>query len=175
MRKLIFSISLIYRYPLEGCRAPIRALRFFLVDRRGGPAIEFAFVAPILIILLVGIIQFGYAFFIQNNMNNAAREGARALAVKAVTAAGATATSCGSTTTGTAEYITCDYLAALATISDFSVASCSPTVTDSTLCPEPTDVTVRVTIPRSAVALGDVLGFFSSGTMTAQATMREEG
>ena len=65
-----------------------RFLRAVHRDCRGGPAIEFAFIVPVLIILLAGIIQFGYALFIQNNMTNAAREGARSLAVGAVTASG---------------------------------------------------------------------------------------
>ena len=36
---------------------------------------------PVLLMILAGIIQFGAVFFLQNNMANAAREAARALAV----------------------------------------------------------------------------------------------
>ena len=56
--------------------------------RRGAAAVEMAVVAPVLILLLGGIIQFGGLFFLHNNMVNAAREAARALALKTVTVAG---------------------------------------------------------------------------------------
>ncbi len=149
-------------------------IRRFTADQNGGPAIEFAFIIPILLVLLMGIIQFGYAFYVQSSITNAAREGARALSVKAVSAGGGTATVCTSATAGTAEFVACDYLSGLA-VGSFSVASCSPAVEDATLCPDPADVTVRVTVPRTAIAVADILGFFGSGTMTAQSTMREEG
>lgn len=44
---------------------------------RGAAAVEFALVAPLLILLLFGIITFGYAFFEQQAYASAAREGAR--------------------------------------------------------------------------------------------------
>ncbi len=150
-------------------------IRRFTTDESGGPAIEFAFIIPILLILLTGIIQFGYAFYVQSSITNAAREGARALSVKAVTAGGGTATVCTSATAGTAEFVACDYLSGLP-VGSFSVASCSPATPPSpptALCPDPvSDVTVRVTVPRSDIAVGDILGFFDSGTMIAQSTMR---
>ena len=58
------------------------------LDRRGASAVEFALVLPLLMVLLTGIIQFGWVFFIQFSMENAAREGARQLAVGAVNVAG---------------------------------------------------------------------------------------
>ncbi len=85
-------------------------IRRFTTDQSGGPAIEFAFIIPILLVLLMipGIIRFGYAFYVQSSITNAAREGARALSVKAVTAGGGTATVCTSATAGTAEFVACD-------------------------------------------------------------------
>ncbi|MDA8439617.1 MAG: pilus assembly protein [Propionibacterium sp.] len=56
---------------------------------RGAAAVEFALVLPILIALLLGIIEFGYAMFIQATIAGAAREGARTLAI-AGTASSAT-------------------------------------------------------------------------------------
>lgn len=52
-------------------------------DERGSPAVEFALIAPVLILLLLGIVQFGFAFYTYNEMMNGAREGARRLAVGA--------------------------------------------------------------------------------------------
>jgi Flp pilus assembly protein TadG len=46
--------------------------------RRGAAAIEFAFVAPVFILLVVGIIEFGRAMSVQSLLANAAQRGARA-------------------------------------------------------------------------------------------------
>jgi len=59
------------------------------VDRRGAIAVEFALVAPVLILFLLGIIQIGSAYFVQNSMLNTARELARRLATEQVTTADA--------------------------------------------------------------------------------------
>jgi Flp pilus assembly protein TadG len=47
----------------------------------GASAVEFALVLPILAALLLGIIQFGWYFFVANNASSAAREGARRVVV----------------------------------------------------------------------------------------------
>jgi Flp pilus assembly protein TadG len=41
-------------------------LRALARDRRGGPVIEFAIAAPALFLFLFGIIEFGYALWMQN-------------------------------------------------------------------------------------------------------------
>ncbi|MDO8881287.1 MAG: pilus assembly protein [Coriobacteriia bacterium] len=43
----------------------------------GAAAVEFALVAMILVVLLLGIMQFGYLFYQWNEITHAAREGAR--------------------------------------------------------------------------------------------------
>ena len=48
---------------------------------RGAILVEFALIVPILVILLVGIIEFGRAYNTQIALQGAAREGARALAL----------------------------------------------------------------------------------------------
>jgi Flp pilus assembly pilin Flp len=60
-----------------------RTARGFLRDQRGSPAVEFALIAPVLMLLVFGIVQFGFAFYTYNEMFNGAREGARRLAVGA--------------------------------------------------------------------------------------------
>lgn len=55
--------------------------RRFGRDERGSPAVEFALIAPVFMLFLFGIVQFGFAFFTYNDMFNGAREGARRLAV----------------------------------------------------------------------------------------------
>jgi len=46
-------------------------------NRRGQAMVEFALVLPILLLLLCGIIDFGWLYYNQITLNNAAREGAR--------------------------------------------------------------------------------------------------
>ena len=48
---------------------------------RGAVMVEFALIVPILLVLLVGIIEFGRAYNTQISLQGAAREGARALAL----------------------------------------------------------------------------------------------
>jgi len=50
---------------------------------RGASLVEFALTAPFLILLLLGIIEFGYLFGEFNDVRHGAREGARAAAVNA--------------------------------------------------------------------------------------------
>ena len=46
-------------------------------SRRGAVAVEFAVVAPVLVAIVFGMIQYGRAFEMQNQLQVAAREGAR--------------------------------------------------------------------------------------------------
>lgn len=55
--------------------------RIPLVRRRsehGTAAVEFALVFPVLLLMVLGTIDFGYFFFVREIVGNAAREGARA-------------------------------------------------------------------------------------------------
>ena len=49
----------------------------FARSERGAAMVEMALVLPIIILLFLGMIDFGRAFFLYNNLTNAAREGAR--------------------------------------------------------------------------------------------------
>ena len=53
-----------------------------LRDERGASAVEFGLIVPILLILVLGIIEFGHAFQVQGTLSSAAREGARAMALR---------------------------------------------------------------------------------------------
>lgn len=52
--------------------------------RRGASVVEMAVVSPILVMLVFGIIEFGWAFMVRQMVTNSAREGARVAAVQAV-------------------------------------------------------------------------------------------
>lgn len=53
-------------------------MKRFLGKRKGQSLVEFALVLPLLIILIVGIAEFGFIFYAYVQVSNAAREGARA-------------------------------------------------------------------------------------------------
>ncbi|MDQ4501879.1 TadE/TadG family type IV pilus assembly protein [Sinomonas sp. ASV322] len=48
---------------------------------RGAIAVEFALVVPLLLLIIVGIVEFSRIYNVQITLNQAAREGARAMAV----------------------------------------------------------------------------------------------
>lgn len=57
-------------------------LRRYGLRERGAAAVEMAIVLPLLLLLLGGVIDFGWLFFQKIVMTNAAREGARGAVVK---------------------------------------------------------------------------------------------
>ena len=59
---------------------------------RGAVAVEFALLAPILVMLLLGIMEFGRAYNVQISLTNAAREGVRVMAIDNNQTAALTAT-----------------------------------------------------------------------------------
>lgn len=50
-------------------------------QERGAVAVEFALLVPILIMMLLGIMEFGRAYNAQASLTNAAREGVRSMAI----------------------------------------------------------------------------------------------
>ncbi len=140
--------------------------------RRGVAAAEMAVVAPVLVLILGGIIQFGALFFLHNNMVNAAREAARALAVKKVTVAGSTSCST-APPVGTAEELACNHLSSWGSM-NFTLAACNPTVPGANCAAGSSDVTMAITVPLSGAALWDTLGLFQTGNLEARVIMREE-
>jgi Flp pilus assembly pilin Flp len=132
------------------------ALRDWRRSEGGATAVEFAFVLPVLLMIVAGIIQFGAIFFLQNNMANAAREAARALAVGSI-----------ATKTETTQLV------------EQKLVNWGVTFTVDTTLPDPsdptdTDFTVVITAPLSEAAIFDYLGVFEGGTLRAAASMREE-
>ena len=81
--------------------------------QRGAVAIEFALVVPVLLLLLVGIVDFGLVMSSQSVVANAAREGARTAALGGTTFDAQAATKsaitglAGATNAGTKVDVTC--------------------------------------------------------------------
>lgn len=144
------------RTRLKRARSASLALRPLWRNDRGVAAVEFAFVAPILILIVAGIVQFGAVFFLQGNMGNAAREVARSLAVGAVA------------TQADAKKLAESKLTNWGVAFDVTVTFPDPSD------PNDTDYTVTISAPLSEAAIFDILGVFKGNTLTAMASMREE-
>lgn len=132
-------------------------------DDRGAAAVELVFALPLLITLLFGIIQFGFIFFVWNDMMNAAREGARRLAVDSTI------------TEVQAQTIVENWLVDWP--ATFTVTACTTaddTATPAT-CTGDDEVFVTVTAPMAEVAMiGNFVDFLGVRDLTAQVVMRKE-
>lgn len=63
---------------MNRCQPSIR--RNWLRRRSGGSAIELMLVTPILLMLSLGVVDYGYYFYLKNTLQGAAQAGARAAA-----------------------------------------------------------------------------------------------
>ncbi len=135
--------------------------------QRGAAALEFAIVLPVLVLLLLGIVDFGVVMGAQTQISNAAREGARAGALTGVytqaenAAKNAIASMPGATDSGTSVTITC---------TQTSGATCS--LIDST---SDTGSTIKVSIAYVHTWISPVLlGMSPTITLHADSQMRIE-
>ena len=129
---------------------------------RGAAVVEFAVVLPLLMLILFGILEYGYIFFVQQTLTNAAREGCRISILQ-------------STTNYAAPGGVNDRIAEL--MSTAGLGSGDYTVTKT---PDPPNsitenVAVSITVPSSKVS---ITGFFKSQSFSeleGHCTMRKEG
>ena len=123
-------------------------------DEGGGAALEFGLILPVFLIILFGIIQFGYLFVVQNSMTNAAREGARAMAIQQVEPADGVA-------------LVRDSLAMWGV--EFQVDA------DTQIDPAGrNEVSIVVSLPLNAIAFGDFIGIADGRRVESIATMRQD-
>jgi len=125
--------------------------------RRGASVVEFALVAPIFFMVVLGIIEFGRMSMVQQVITNAAREGARIAVLD------------GSTTVGVTNKIN-DYLTA-ASISGATVTT-TPDPPSNAGFGQP--VTVNITIAFSDVSWLPTPFFLGGKSLTATVVMRRE-
>ena len=132
---------------------PMRATRGIVRScwrsERGVAAVEFALAIPFVLLVLSGIIQFGFVLFLQSHVADVARETARRVAV-------------GEFEQAEAEQFAQD-----------SLLNWGVTYTVAVTDPDP-DVVVQISLPMSQAALIDLLGVFQSGTLSATVTARGE-
>jgi len=130
-------------------RAP-RDLRAVGRDERGVAAVEMALLMPFVILLLMGIIQFGALFFLQNNMVNVANDVVRRFAV-------------GDLSESEAE-----------SLASSRLGSWDATFTVDASEPAPEDAMVTISVPMTDAMFFDLAGIGDGRVMVAQATMRKE-
>lgn len=124
-------------------------------DTGGAALLEFAFVAPVLVLLFAGIIQFGMVLVLRSSMLDTAQDAARRMAVGEF-----------STQSEVADYVNSNMLTWAAPV----VAATWPDEGAGE-----TDVTVSVTVSMGEAVPFDLLGLFEGQTMPAIVTMRKEG
>jgi Flp pilus assembly protein TadG len=123
-----------------------------VTDERGVSAVEFAFVAPILFLLCIGIFQFGMLMFSQNTLQNVARDTSRRVAIGDIKAG--------------------DAAAWVATqLPGWIVGANTKVSTPTAADPE---VRIAITAPMTTAAIVDPLGLFKGRTMSAAASARAE-
>jgi Flp pilus assembly protein TadG len=119
--------------------------------RTGIATLEFALVLPILLVLVFGMVDYGWKLHIMHTMNVAARDGARQLAVRGAT-------------TEQARDVALDRLDVIN--APFTVEAIGPLANG--------DVTVRVSVPADQVTLG-FLDPGEGALLETSITMRREG
>jgi Flp pilus assembly protein TadG len=124
--------------------------------RRAAAAVEFALVAPLLVMLILGMVELGRMLMVQQILTNSAREGARKAVLPGVTQS-------------QVEAVMDDYLQA----AGIQGHTCSvPSETDSAA--GGTAITVSVSVPYGQVTWLPVTRFLKNKTLWASVVMRKE-
>ncbi len=132
--------------------------------RSGASLVEFALVAPILFLLLLGIFEFARAFMVTELLKEAARKAARVATLE-----GATSSQIKAAAT--------DFLTAAGVQSEnvgVSVNGAPADSVDPATSPMYTDMTVTVTVPAAKVSWVPTPLFTGSANLSGQFSMRRE-
>ena len=135
-----------------------RVCRLFRKKRRGASAVEFALVAPVFILLVLGMIEFGRMVMVQQLLTNASREGARRAVLDGSTVADV-------------QTLVQDYL---------NNTSVAVPIENITVTPDPTTadfgdpITVSVSVPYPDVSWIPAPMFLGGANMEASTVMRRE-
>jgi Flp pilus assembly protein TadG len=125
--------------------------------RTAAAAVELAAVAPMLVLLIFGMVEFGRVMMVEQILTNAAREGARRAALPG-------------STTGDAQTVVSNYLTS-AGINGAGPADVSP---DPSTAQAGTAITVTVSVPFSSVSWLPVAQWMGNQTLTATVVMSKE-
>ncbi len=131
--------------------------RSYRSQRHGSTIVEFAIVAPIFVMLLFGIIEYGRMVMVQQVITNASREGARRAVLDGAT-------------TGEIETVVNDYMTSSGVKG--ATVTVSPDPPDSAGSGEPVSVTVSV--PFTNVSWLPAPMFLGNTDLQARTVMRRE-
>lgn len=134
-----------------------KALRQRVGDDSGATAIEFALIAPILILLLGGIVEGGLLIHTWGNMEYIARQAARGVAIGEFT-----------------EQQAQDFIASRMQKSVGAPAAAATVRTVSGAQPIDNEVIVNVTVPAAQLSQIQIFGVFRMVTLSAEVTMHRE-
>jgi Flp pilus assembly protein TadG len=142
---------------MQIAKLPRRASTRRRTDRRGSTLVEFAFVAPVFLLLVIGMIEFGRAMMVSALFANAAHEGARAGVLDGAQSSDVT-------------NAVNNYLA------DAKITGATVTVTPNppSSATAGQDVTVSVSINYSQVSWVPHPRFLGSATLSATSIMQRE-
>ena len=129
-----------------------------LRSESGASAVEFALLLPVLMMVLFGIIEFGFALYQQAVLTNASREGARLGIVQAVPAI----------TTAQINAAIDNYLAP----TGINSANVARVITPGAVTGDP--VTVSLTLPYTFMVLPKLTSVAPQINLTAYTVMRHE-
>jgi len=132
------------------------ALSRFKQHQGGVAVVEFALVAPILVVLLLGMFEFSWLFFQRQNMLSTAERGARGVATQTLTAVQAIAES-------------------QATLTGWNIASTVTIVEPDPANVNDRDVVVRISAPTQGVSITGFFNFALPANITVETFMRQEG
>jgi Flp pilus assembly protein TadG len=127
--------------------------------RRGAAAVEFAVVAPVFLLLVFGIVEFGRMLMVHQVLTNAAREGARRAVLRGTTSADVVNT-------------VRNYLAGTSINAQAATVALSPESPSSSSAGDP--MTVAVSIPFAEVSWLPTPAFLGDKKLSASSTMRRE-
>jgi Flp pilus assembly protein TadG len=131
--------------------------------RRGAAAIEFALVAPVFLLLIAGIIEFGQAFRIQHTLTTASRRGARALIVDSA--------EIGQVSQDISKF--CDRALGDGDVT-IDIAVNGSTGADPNQAEEGDEISVTVSVPYSRVGIAFFAELLSVSTLSATSTLEHE-
>lgn len=148
----------------------LERIRRFGKRQDGISAVEFSLIALLMCIILFAIIQFGAMFYHYNMMQNAARDGARRLAVDNDLYPGdnGSAVTCAAAQADSIEEYVCNIMDLPSDAA--TVAACITQDIEDVRY----DAEVVVVAPMDEVSLIDLLGFTEGLNVTAVAVMRVE-
>ena len=150
-------------------RLTLPLLRDFMRDERGSPLVEFSVMAPLFLMVMFGIVEWGNIFYVQNNMLIAARQAARSWAVDGPPSSASTVASNTITNACNAVPLHGSNFAYTFTLTYYSGCTGAGTPAGTYGI-----ATMTITTPAAPASLVNYLNSVTGLTLSASATLQEE-